>query len=304
MLLVTLILLGILRICITDPLSPGSLFLIFYSSSFLLAGILHKKLHDICCGMVYLFLIPTMYQILIIFSFFNFNDISWGTREADNKNAVKDPISNFFQMLLEQPALGWLFKCCKQPAPETEEMKLAKKEQEDAKKAEKHSTKDPQILKFEETLAASIKEEKEEEKKKKEEKEKKLREETFSSPGRLKEKREQEKTWLAYLVHQGLENERKRTESGIVQVNINEAEILNDLGKIKYNVLWVVASANIIFFTLIVALSTMQDFNVLNTNVNAFSLFLLLLFGIVQIIQTICMIFDGVKSWARRLSYI
>jgi len=110
--------------------------------------------------------------------------------------------------------------------------------------------------------------------------------------------------WLAYLIHQGLENEQYRKDSGIVQVSINEAEILNDLSKVKYNVLWAVASANMIFFTLIVALSSMEHFNVLNTNVNAFSLFLLLLFGFVQIVQTLCMIFDGVKSWARRLSYI
>jgi len=90
----------------------------------------------------------------------------------------------------------------------------------------------------------------------------------------------------------------------MVQTDINEAEILNDLGKVKYNVLWCVASANVIFFTLIVALSSSQSFNVADTNINAFSLFLLLLFGFIQLVQTFFMIADGMKSWARRVSYI
>jgi len=303
MLIVTLIILGILRICISAPMSPGSLFLIGYAASFILAGILHNKIPDMACGLVYLFLIPTMYQILIIFSFFNFNDISWGTREADNKSLSKDPINDFFQKILEQPAMGWLCKCFKTKKPETEEEKHEREMKKEKEKEEEELKKDPKIKKYEEHIALLTKTRLANEKLSKEEREKRDRLKELQID-RLKEKREQEITWLAYLTHYGLDFMRQRLESGIVYTGINEAEILNELTKVKYNVLWCVASANLIFYTLIVALSSMQDFNVLGTTVNAFSLFLLMVFGFVQFIQTICMISDGVKSWARRISYI
>jgi len=78
--------------------------------------------------------------------------------------------------------------------------------------------------------------------------------------------------------------------------------MFQDLTKIKKNILWVVIAANIAFYTIVVTMSSIKDFDVLQTNV--FSLALLLLFGFVQIVQTTCMTLDSVKSLARRVSYL
>jgi len=47
------------------------------------------------CGVIYYITIPSMYMLLMIFSVFNMNDVSWGTREApvlkdDDKDAPND----------------------------------------------------------------------------------------------------------------------------------------------------------------------------------------------------------------------
>lgn len=56
------------------------------------------------CGVIYYITIPSMYMLLMIFSVFNMNDVSWGTREApvlkdDGKDAV-DEANNYLP--------GWL----------------------------------------------------------------------------------------------------------------------------------------------------------------------------------------------------
>jgi len=92
-----------------------------------------------------------MYQILIIFSFFSFNDISWGTRGGGEQEKAKDPLDEMFQNWLTQPGLNWLFKCwVKQPKPRPgterapllqDEKEITKKKQEEMKKEEEAADK-------------------------------------------------------------------------------------------------------------------------------------------------------------------
>jgi len=56
------------------------------------------------------------------------------------------------------------------------------------------------------------------------------------------------------------------------------------------------------FYTMIVTFSTFSEFFVFGTNI--FSFCLIVIFGLVQLIQTICMVLDSIKSSARRLSYV
>lgn len=37
------------------------------------------------CGLIYYITIPSMYMLLLIYSVFNMNDVSWGTREMAHK---------------------------------------------------------------------------------------------------------------------------------------------------------------------------------------------------------------------------
>ncbi|KAK3873993.1 hypothetical protein Pcinc_021038 [Petrolisthes cinctipes] len=70
--------------------SPSSLFFIATALSFIITGILHpKELVCLPCGLIYYMLVPSMYLLLQIYSCFNLNDVSWGTREVAAKQKKK-----------------------------------------------------------------------------------------------------------------------------------------------------------------------------------------------------------------------
>ncbi|XP_046403854.1 chitin synthase chs-2-like [Ischnura elegans] len=77
------VLVGIMmQIAEDGPLAPSSLFLFIVASEFIVTAILHPK--EIGClphGITYYITVPSMYLLLIIYSVFNMNNVSWGTRE-------------------------------------------------------------------------------------------------------------------------------------------------------------------------------------------------------------------------------
>jgi chitin synthase len=63
-------------------LAPSSLFFFTVTLQIIITGILHPQ--EVGClpaGFVYYVTIPCMYMLLTIYSLFNMNDVSWGTRE-------------------------------------------------------------------------------------------------------------------------------------------------------------------------------------------------------------------------------
>jgi chitin synthase len=63
--------------------SPSGIFFLCMSASFILAGLLHpQELYCLPRGIVYYLTVPSMYLLLIIYSVFNLNNVSWGTREV------------------------------------------------------------------------------------------------------------------------------------------------------------------------------------------------------------------------------
>lgn len=46
-------------------------------------------------GVVYYITIPSMYLLLLIYSLFNMNDVSWGTRENPQPAAAKKAVSHY-----------------------------------------------------------------------------------------------------------------------------------------------------------------------------------------------------------------
>ena len=63
--------------------APTTLSLIYTASIFIVAGILHPQ--ELAClpmGIIYFITIPSMYLLLVIYSVFNLNNVSWGTREV------------------------------------------------------------------------------------------------------------------------------------------------------------------------------------------------------------------------------
>ena len=76
----------ILQIYEDGPLSLSALSVFFTFGTFLLAAILHpQEFWCLPCLVIYLATIPSMYLLLMIYSIFNLNDVSWGTREVPKK---------------------------------------------------------------------------------------------------------------------------------------------------------------------------------------------------------------------------
>lgn len=64
-------------------MSPSSLFFFFIAGEFIVTALMHPK--EVGClmyGVIYYVTVPSMYLLLVIYSIFNMNVISWGTRET------------------------------------------------------------------------------------------------------------------------------------------------------------------------------------------------------------------------------
>ena len=56
----------------------------------LFTGIVHpQEVGALICGFIYYITIPSMYMLLLIYSVFNMNDVSWGTREVAPKKVIR-----------------------------------------------------------------------------------------------------------------------------------------------------------------------------------------------------------------------
>lgn len=64
-------------------LAPSSLFTIILAGQFIIAALLHpQEFYCLKYGLVYYVTVPSMYMLLVIYSIFNMNNVSWGTREV------------------------------------------------------------------------------------------------------------------------------------------------------------------------------------------------------------------------------
>lgn len=82
---------GIFITMIDDgPYSITSISFFVTHGSFVLAALLHpQELNCIWCLPIYILTIPSMYLLLTIYSIFNMNNVSWGTREAPKTEEEK-----------------------------------------------------------------------------------------------------------------------------------------------------------------------------------------------------------------------
>lgn len=72
-------------------LAPTTLSFVFVAGVFILAAFLHPQ--EFWClpmGLIYYITIPSMYLFLVIYSFFNLNVVSWGTREVVQKLSAEE----------------------------------------------------------------------------------------------------------------------------------------------------------------------------------------------------------------------
>ncbi|XP_071447222.1 chitin synthase chs-2-like [Hetaerina americana] len=86
------VLVGIMmQIAEDGPLAPSSLFLFIVAGEFIITALLHPK--EFGClphGITYYITVPSMYLLLIIYSVFNMNNVSWGTREIISRRRKRE----------------------------------------------------------------------------------------------------------------------------------------------------------------------------------------------------------------------
>ncbi|KAF5283180.1 hypothetical protein FQR65_LT02692 [Abscondita terminalis] len=72
-----------LQITQDGVLAPSSLFFFCIAGEFILTALMHpKEFSCLLYGIVYYVTVPSMYMLLVIYTVFNLNDISWGTRDV------------------------------------------------------------------------------------------------------------------------------------------------------------------------------------------------------------------------------
>ncbi|CAG9860406.1 unnamed protein product [Phyllotreta striolata] len=64
-------------------LAPSSLFLLATAGEFIISALMHpQEFYCLKYGIIYYVTVPSMYMLLVIYSVFNMNNVSWGTREV------------------------------------------------------------------------------------------------------------------------------------------------------------------------------------------------------------------------------
>lgn len=84
-------------------MSPSAWFLFLVIGEIVVTALLHPyEIHCVIHGLMYYLAVPSMYVLLIIYSLFNLNNITWGTREIKAKktrvvitNSLISPINSF-----------------------------------------------------------------------------------------------------------------------------------------------------------------------------------------------------------------
>lgn len=76
-------------------LAPSSLFFFVVAGEMVITALMHpKEVQFLKYGVVYYVTVPSMYMLLVIYSVFNMNNVSWGTREVTVvQNKTNAPVS-------------------------------------------------------------------------------------------------------------------------------------------------------------------------------------------------------------------
>lgn len=96
------VLIGLLLQIMEDGwLAPSSLFLFIIILEMFIAALVHpQELYCLPAIIIYYITIPSMYLLLIIYSLFNLNDITWGTRVVKEKQTPQVYINSCINYII------------------------------------------------------------------------------------------------------------------------------------------------------------------------------------------------------------
>jgi chitin synthase len=325
-LLMGAVMIGVIASSISDPTGPDAIFLIVLSGTFIIAATLHGEFWLLLYGIVYLFLLPTMYLILILFAVANIHDQSWGTRDGSGGSKETDA-DKFFSI----SKLGFYFRDMKASFKEAFYDELPPKKKEEPEDPWKRADywkvsddgKEEIVMLEEERRKLEEEKKKQEEEKKKQEEERQLREierqkeeakkkkQESEERERLQERLKQERrrgihhkykdhlSSLSRRLKNKVQTEDKPNEKDVAAEKLERIRQLAALQQMSCFMLFLVTS---IWLILVVTFGIHPELNLIKTN--AAGLMFLISFGIIQAFQFTASIFHRLETMLNALANI
>jgi len=288
---------GVAANIVLSPDSPDSLFMLVLCAVFIITSGLHGELKLLICGIIYLFFLPTMYLILIMYAMGNIHDQSWGTRD-DIKDSGQNEADKFFswkmfvnklKMARHTVREAWVNE--KEESKDAEEGLVAKPIVE-----EKISPEEIERLARERQVKV------EEVKKKKEEKEtmEKIEEKLKRERRKHIHHRYKEQLWtLSLRLKKKVEKELKVDEKESAEEKLERIRQLASLTKMTSFLLFLVT---VIWLIMVLTVGLHQELTFLKSN--SVGLLFLISFGIILVFQFLAAIIHRLETFFNAIANI
>jgi len=324
---------GISAQMVEEPRSVSAIYLYILIATMVIVAVLHGEFLLLTYGVVYLFLLPSMYLILIMFAMANTHDQSWGTR--DGGSSSKESEADKFISVTQ---LGRYFKSMRRTFREAyydEELEEEKQRLEMDRKEGKISVwrrrqkdedddgKEEIMMLEEERRRLEEQKKKQEEEKKKQEEERKLREIERQKEEAKKKKAEAEER---ERLQERLKQERRRginhrykdhlsalsrrlrhrvaapekKEASVVAAE--KLEQIRELAGLQQMTCFMLFLCTIIWLVLVLVVQQHPSLKVLSTN--SVGVFFLIAFGIITALQFIASILHRLETFINALANV
>jgi len=330
-LLMAAVMIGVAGQMVISLSGPDSIFLLSLVGTFFVTATLHGEFWLLIYGFIYLFFLPTMYLILIMFAVANTHDQSWGTR--DNVGGSKETDADKFISITK---VGTYIRDIKQSFREALLDEKPKEDEIDAdvdpwkrpdywRRMAEDDGKEEIVILEEERRRLEEEKKKQEEEKRKQEEERKLREiERQKEEARKKkleaEERERLQERLKQERRRGINHRYKdhlstlsrRLKSKVMaadKASISEKEVaakkieqIRSLAALQQMCCFLLFLVTIIWLILVVTVGLHAELYVISTN--AVGLMFLIAFGLIQALQFLASIVHRLETMFNAMSNI
>jgi len=316
--------------------SPGgvsAIYLYILIGTMMIIAILHGELLLLAYGLIYLFFLPTMYLVLIMFAMANTHDQSWGTRDggSTSKESEADKFFSVAQLGVYIRNIRRTFRDALYDEEEEEERKRREEEKKEGKtpsyrrrrRDDEDDGKEEIMMLEEERKRLEEEKKKQEEEKKKAEEERQLREierqkeeakkkrAEAEERERLQERLKQERrrginhrykdhlSALSRRLRHRVAAPEKASDKEVAAKKLIQIRELADLQKMTCFLLLL---CTVIWLVLVVVVGLHPELNVLSTN--SVGVFFLIAFGIITALQTVASVFHRLETLINALANV
>jgi len=312
---------GVAAQIVEDPSGPDGIFLFTLIGIFVVSAALHGEFFLLIYGIIYLFFLPTMYLILIIFAVANTHDQSWGTRDGSGGSKQSDA-DKFFSITKVGAYVRDIKNTFKEAFYDIPPPKPVA-EDDDPWKNMFGDGKEEIVMLEEERRRLQEEKKKQEEEKKKQEEERKLKEiERQKEETRKKKAESEERDRLQERLKQerrrGIHHKYKdllsslsrRLKSKVAapekgndkEVAQQKLEQIRSLAALQQMCCFMMLLCTFIWLILVVVVGIHPELNVIGTN--AVGLMFLIAFGLITVLQFFAAILHRLETMFNALANV